>query len=89
MSETRTPVAPGRHWRTTVLVVAALAVVAADQATKVWALHSLDPLRRPSLFGGFLTLHVELCGAPIGKARLQAFPRAILCVQCKQRQERH
>jgi len=30
----------------------------------------------------------ELCGAPIGKARLQAFPRAILCVQCKQRQER-
>jgi len=30
----------------------------------------------------------ELCGAPISKARLQAFPRAILCVQCKQRQER-
>jgi DnaK suppressor protein len=30
----------------------------------------------------------ELCGAPIGKARLHAFPRAILCVQCKQRQER-
>jgi RNA polymerase-binding protein DksA len=28
------------------------------------------------------------CGGPIGKARLQAFPRATLCVTCKQRQER-
>lgn len=30
----------------------------------------------------------ENCGQPIGKARLQAFPRATLCVSCKQRQER-
>ena len=30
----------------------------------------------------------EACGEPIGKARLQAFPRATLCVQCKQREER-
>jgi DnaK suppressor protein len=30
----------------------------------------------------------ETCGKPIGKARLQAFPRATLCVACKQRQER-
>ena len=30
----------------------------------------------------------ESCGKPIGKARLLAFPRAILCVECKQRQER-
>ncbi len=30
----------------------------------------------------------ENCGGPIGKARLQAFPRATLCVVCKQRQER-
>ena len=30
----------------------------------------------------------ESCGQPIGKARLQAFPRATLCVTCKQRQER-
>ena len=30
----------------------------------------------------------ESCGKPIGKARLQAFPRANLCVTCKQRQER-
>jgi DnaK suppressor protein len=28
------------------------------------------------------------CGQPIGKARLQAFPRATLCVECKQREER-
>jgi DnaK suppressor protein len=28
------------------------------------------------------------CGKPIGKGRLQAFPRATLCVSCKQREER-
>lgn len=31
----------------------------------------------------------ESCGNPIGKARLSAFPRATMCVQCKQREERH
>lgn len=30
----------------------------------------------------------DSCGRPIGKARLQAFPRATLCVSCKQREER-
>ena len=30
----------------------------------------------------------EGCGRPIGKARLLAFPRANLCVECKQREER-
>ena len=30
----------------------------------------------------------ESCGQPIGKARLIAFPRAVLCVTCKQREER-
>ncbi len=30
----------------------------------------------------------ESCGQPVGKARLQAFPRATLCVTCKQREER-
>jgi DnaK suppressor protein len=30
----------------------------------------------------------ESCGEAIGKARLQAFPRATLCVTCKARQER-
>ena len=29
----------------------------------------------------------ESCGQPIGKARLLAFPRATLCVECKQREE--
>jgi DnaK suppressor protein len=28
------------------------------------------------------------CGKPIGKARLMAYPRATLCVECKQREER-
>ncbi|WP_424214198.1 TraR/DksA C4-type zinc finger protein [Streptomyces sp. BI20] len=30
----------------------------------------------------------ESCGKPIGKARMQAFSRATLCVECKQREER-
>lgn len=30
----------------------------------------------------------ESCGQPIGKLRLQAFPRATQCVSCKQKQER-
>ncbi|GAA2522641.1 TraR/DksA family transcriptional regulator [Rarobacter incanus] len=30
----------------------------------------------------------ENCGNAIGKARLMAFPRATLCVACKQREER-
>ncbi|MFE4328198.1 TraR/DksA family transcriptional regulator [Streptomyces sp. NPDC056831] len=30
----------------------------------------------------------EVCGNPIGKARMQAFPRATLCVEDKQKQER-
>lgn len=30
----------------------------------------------------------ESCGTPIGKMRLQAFPRARLCMTCKQKQER-
>ena len=30
----------------------------------------------------------DSCGEAIGKARLQAFPRAVLCVACKQREER-
>ena len=30
----------------------------------------------------------EACARPIGKARLQAFPRATMCVACKQRLER-
>jgi DnaK suppressor protein len=30
----------------------------------------------------------DSCGQAVGKARLQAFPRATLCVTCKQREER-
>ncbi|QNP75992.1 TraR/DksA family transcriptional regulator [Streptomyces roseirectus] len=30
----------------------------------------------------------ERCGEAIGKARMQAFPRATLCVECKQKEER-
>ncbi len=30
----------------------------------------------------------ESCGNPIGKLRLMAFPRATLCLTCKQREER-
>ena len=30
----------------------------------------------------------ERCGQPIGKMRLMAFPRATLCLSCKQREER-
>ncbi len=30
----------------------------------------------------------EVCGEPIGKLRLQVFPRATMCVTCKQREER-
>lgn len=30
----------------------------------------------------------ENCGNPIGSARLHAFPRATLCIECKQREER-
>lgn len=31
----------------------------------------------------------ENCGRPIGKLRLQAYPRATLCMPCKKNQERH
>jgi DnaK suppressor protein len=30
----------------------------------------------------------EFCGGPISKGRLRAFPRATLCIDCKQREER-
>lgn len=45
-------------------------------------LHALERLTA----AGFGTC--ESCGGPIGKARLQAFPRATLCVTCKAQQER-
>jgi RNA polymerase-binding transcription factor DksA len=30
----------------------------------------------------------ESCAEPVGKMRLMAFPRATLCLSCKQREER-
>ena len=30
----------------------------------------------------------DMCGGPIGKARLESFPRATLCRACKEREER-
>ena len=46
---------------------------------------SVDALRRVKA-GNFGTC--QNCGEGIGKARLQAFPRATHCVTCKQREER-
>lgn len=46
------------------------------------ATHALERLNA----GTFGTC--ESCGDPIGKARVLAFPRATLCVECKQREER-
>jgi len=46
---------------------------------------SVDALRRikTGTYGA-----CQVCGNGIGKARLQAFPRATHCVSCKQREER-
>ena len=30
----------------------------------------------------------EVCGQPVGKNRLMVFPRATMCLSCKQREER-
>ncbi|WP_084104232.1 TraR/DksA C4-type zinc finger protein [Demequina sp. NBRC 110056] len=46
---------------------------------------SVDALRRVKA-GTYGTC--QSCGQGIGKARLQAFPRATHCVTCKQREER-
>ncbi len=46
---------------------------------------SVDALRRV-VAGTYGTC--QTCGEGIGKARLQAFPRATHCVTCKQREER-
>lgn len=53
--------------------------------TKEMLQESVDALKRVEA-GSFGTCIV--CGLGIGKARLQAFPRATHCVTCKQREER-
>lgn len=48
-----------------------------------------DQLRQAlNLFDAGEYGYCEVCGQPIGKGRLQVFPRATLCVSCKQREER-
>lgn len=53
--------------------------------TKEMLAESVDALKRVQAhtFGTCIS-----CGLGIGKARLQAFPRATYCVTCKQREER-
>ena len=59
-----------------------LSVAANSQAMLLQAEHALARMEDGS-YGG-----CERCGNPIGKMRLQAFPRATLCVSCKAREER-
>jgi RNA polymerase-binding protein DksA len=59
-----------------------LALAANTRETLVQAEHALHRLDE-----GTYGL-CEVCGNPIGKARMQAFPRATLCLDDKQRQER-
>ena len=59
-----------------------LALAANTRETLVQAEHALQRLDE-----GTYGL-CEVCGNPIGKARMQAFPRATLCLDDKQRQER-
>ncbi|MCS0636412.1 TraR/DksA family transcriptional regulator [Streptomyces sp. LP05-1] len=59
-----------------------LAIAANARATLEQAGHALQRLD-----AGTYGL-CEVCGKPIGKARMQAFPRATLCVEDKQKQER-
>jgi RNA polymerase-binding protein DksA len=59
-----------------------LALAANTRETLTQAAHALQRLDE-----GTYGL-CEVCGKPIGKARMQAFPRATLCLDDKQRQER-
>ena len=52
------------------------------RAMLIQNLHALERLEDGS-YG-----QCESCGNPIGKLRLQAYPRATLCVACKTKQER-
>ncbi|MER5477903.1 TraR/DksA family transcriptional regulator [Streptomyces sp. NPDC002734] len=59
-----------------------LALAAAANETLTQTEHALERLDAGA-YG-----RCESCGNAIGKARMQAFPRATLCVECKQKQER-
>jgi RNA polymerase-binding protein DksA len=59
-----------------------MALAANTRETLTQAVHALQRLDEGT-YG-----RCEACGRPIGKARMQAFPRATLCLDDKQRQER-
>jgi RNA polymerase-binding transcription factor DksA len=66
---------------------------AVEQEQEIALAHSLQDIRE-QVNHALLRLDdgsygiCESCGEPIGKMRLQAFPRATLCLSCKQRGER-
>ena len=88
--------------RTRSLVIfASLAAVgyAVDVVSKVVAVARLTDHPPVPVVGDLLQLYLariadgtygicESCGNPIGKGRAMAFPRATLCLTCKQREER-
>jgi RNA polymerase-binding protein DksA len=55
-------------------------------ANSVEMLEQVDRARRRMARGTYGWC--ETCGQPIGKLRLMAFPRATLCLSCKEREER-
>jgi RNA polymerase-binding transcription factor DksA len=59
-----------------------MALAANTRDTLTQATHALQRLDEGT-YG-----RCEVCGRPIGKARMQAFPRATLCLDDKQKQER-
>ncbi len=59
-----------------------LSLAASTRAGLQQNVHALERLEDGS-YG-----QCESCGEPIGKARLQAYPRATLCLACKSKQER-
>lgn len=59
-----------------------LSLAASTRAGLQQNVHALERLEDGS-YG-----QCESCGEPIGKARLQAYPRATLCLVCKSKQER-
>ena len=77
----------------------ALVAFLVDQVTKYLAVERLSDRPNVHVVGDLLQLTLariddgtygicESCGEPIGKMRLMAFPRATLCMTCKQREER-
>ena len=60
-----------------------ISVAANARASLMQAEHALEQLEAGT-YG-----ICENCGNPIGKLRLQARPRATLCMTCQEKQDRH